>query len=110
MLYNAIILGTFWLLLLLYRRESYERLREMTFFGVLFGLVVLLAATLTQLFPWRPELIPIPFAAIIITMLYNGRTAVFAATMLAILLGGQWALRESHTVFFGVVSAVWPRR
>jgi putative nucleotidyltransferase with HDIG domain len=105
-LYNGIILSTFWLLLLLYRRESYERLREMTFFGVLFGLVVLLAATLTQLFPWRPELIPIPFAAIIITMLYNGRTAVFAAAMLAILLGGQWALRESHTVFFGVVSGV----
>ncbi len=105
-LYNAIILSTFWLLLLLYRRESYDRLREMAFFGVLFGLVVLLAATLTQLFPWRPELIPIPFAAIIISMLYNGRTAVFAAVMLAILLGGQWALRESHTVFFGVVSGV----
>jgi putative nucleotidyltransferase with HDIG domain len=105
-LYNAIILSTFWLLLMLYRTESYERLREMVFFGVLFGLVVLLAAMLTQLFPWRPELIPIPFAAIIITMLYNGRTAVFAATMLAILLGGQWALREGHTVFFGVVSGV----
>jgi hypothetical protein len=105
-LYNAIILSTFWLLLLLYRHESYERLREMTFFGVLFGLVVLLAATLTQLFPWRPELMPIPFAAIIITMLYNGRTALYAATMLAILLGGQWALRESHTVFFGLVSGV----
>jgi putative nucleotidyltransferase with HDIG domain len=105
-LYNAIILSTFWLLLMLYRAESYERLREIVFFGVLFGLVVILAATLTQLFPWRPELMPIPFAAIIITMLYNGRTAVFAATMLAILLGGQWALREGHTVFFGVVSGV----
>ncbi|HET8622403.1 MAG TPA: HDIG domain-containing protein [Gemmatimonadales bacterium] len=105
-LYNAIILSTFWLLLMLYRRESYERLREMAFFGVLFGLVVLLAATLTQLFPWRPELMPIPFAAIIVTMLYNGRTALYAATMLSILLGGQWALRESHTVFFGLVSGV----
>jgi putative nucleotidyltransferase with HDIG domain len=105
-LYNAIILSTFWLLLMLYRRESYDRMREMAFFGVLFGLVILLAATLTQLFPWRPELMPIPFAAIIITMLYNGRTALYAATMLAILLGGQWALRESHTVFFGLVSGV----
>jgi putative nucleotidyltransferase with HDIG domain len=105
-LYNAIILSTFWLLLMLYRRETYERLREMAFFGVLFGLVVLLAATLTQLFPWRPELMPIPLAAIIITMLYNGRTALYAVTTLAILLGGQWALRESHTVFFGLVSGV----
>ncbi|HEU5168993.1 MAG TPA: HDIG domain-containing protein [Gemmatimonadales bacterium] len=105
-LYNAIILSTFWLLMLLYRRESYDRLREMAFFGVLFGLVVLLAASLTQLFPWRPELSPIPFAAILIATLYNGRTAVFGVFVLAILLGGQWALRESHTVLFGVVGGV----
>jgi cyclic-di-AMP phosphodiesterase PgpH len=105
-LYNAIILGTFWVFILLYRRESYQDLREMVFFGVLFGLVVLVAGVLTHVFPWRPELIPIPFAAILITMLYNGRTAVFAVVTLAILLGGQWALRESNTVFFGLVGGV----
>jgi putative nucleotidyltransferase with HDIG domain len=105
-LYNAIILSTFWVLMLLYRRESYRELREMVFFGVLFALVVLLSAALTRVFPWRPELIPIPFAAILVTMLYNGRTAVFAVVTLAILLGGQWALRESNTVFFGMVGGV----
>ena len=72
----------------------------------MFSFVVLLSGTLTHLFPWRPELIPIPFAAILVTMLYDGRTAVFAAMTLAILLGGQWALRESNTVFFGVVGGV----
>ena len=106
MLYNAIILSTFWLIILLYRRESYDQLREMLFFGGLFGFVVLLAGGLTHVFPWRPELIPVPFAAILVTMLYDGRTAVFAAMTLAILLGGQWALRESNTIFFGVVGGV----
>jgi len=53
-----------------------------------------------------PELIPIPFAAILVSMLFDGRTAVFAAMTLAILLGGQWALRESNTVFFGVVGGI----
>jgi putative nucleotidyltransferase with HDIG domain len=106
LLYNAIILSTFWLIILLYRRESYDQLREMLFFGGLFGFVVLLSGALTHVFPWRPELIPVPFAAILVTMLYDGRTAVFAAMTLAILLGGQWALRESNTIFFGVVGGV----
>ncbi|HEY8106750.1 MAG TPA: hypothetical protein VIE46_11640, partial [Gemmatimonadales bacterium] len=106
LLYNAIMLSTFWLIILLYRRESYEQLREMLFFGGLFGFVVLLSGALTHVFPWRPELIPVPFAAILVTMLYDGRTAVFAAMTLAILLGGQWALRESNTIFFGVIGGV----
>ncbi len=105
-LYNAIILSTFWLMLLLYRRESYEQLHEMVFLGALFAVVVLLSAGLERLFPWRTELTPIPFAAILLTMLYNGRTAVFAALTLAILIGGQWALRESNVVFFGMVGGV----
>lgn len=106
LLYNTLILSTFWLLLMLYRRETYSQLREMLFFGALFGLVVLLSGGLTHLFPWRPELLPIPLAAILIAMLYGGRTGVFAAVTLAILLGGQWVLRESNTIFFGVVGGV----
>jgi cyclic-di-AMP phosphodiesterase PgpH len=105
-LYNALILTAFWLVIFLYRRETYDQLREMVFFGALFGFVILLSGVLTHLLPWRPELIPIPFAAILVSMLYDGRTAVFAAMTLAIFLGGQWALRESNTVFFGVVGGI----
>jgi len=89
LLYNAIILATFWVLILLYRPESYAQLREMVFFGVLFGLVVLLSGALTRVFPWRPELIPIPFAAILLTVLYSGRVGLVGAVTLAIL---RWAL------------------
>jgi putative nucleotidyltransferase with HDIG domain len=39
-------------------------------------------------------------------MLYNGWVGVFAAVTLAILLDGQWALRESYVLFFGLVSGV----
>jgi putative nucleotidyltransferase with HDIG domain len=105
-LYNALILAAFWLVIFLYRRETYDQLREMLFFGALFSFVILLSGALTHLFPWRPELTPIPFAAILVSMLYDGRTAVFAAMTLAILLGGQWALRESNTIFFGVVGGI----
>ncbi|HEY3011940.1 MAG TPA: HDIG domain-containing protein [Gemmatimonadales bacterium] len=103
LLYNAMVLSAFWLLILFYRRQSYAHLREMIFFGALFALVVLLTAGLASFFPGRPELVPIPFVAILVTMLYNGWVGVFAAVTLAILLDGQWALRESYVLFFGVV-------
>ena len=106
LLYNAMILTAFWMLIVFYKRESYAQLREMAFFAALFATVVLLTAGLAGLFPGRPELIPIPFAAILVTMLYNGRIGVFAAVTLAILLDGQWALRESHMLFFGLVGGV----
>jgi cyclic-di-AMP phosphodiesterase PgpH len=106
LLYNAIVLSAFWLLIVFYKRDSYAQLREMAFFAALFSMVVLLTAGLAGLFPGRPELIPIPFAAILVTMLYNGRIGVFAAVILAILLDGQSALRESHMLFFGLVGGV----
>src|SRR3954451_10692341 len=78
----------------------------MIFFGALFALVVIMTAALATVIPDRPELIPIPFVAILMTMLYNGWVGVFAAVTLAILLDGQWALRESYTLFFGLVGGV----
>ena len=106
LMYNIIVLSAFWMLIVFYRRESYAEPRQMAFFAGLFALVVLMTAGVTGIFPGRPELLPIPFAAIVVTMLYNGRIGVFAAVTLAILLDGQWALRESHTLFFGLVGGV----
>jgi putative nucleotidyltransferase with HDIG domain len=106
LLYNTLVLSAFWLLIMFYRRESYSHLREMMFFAALFAGVVVFTAGLASLFPGRPELVPIPFVAILVTMLYEGRIGVFAAVTLAILLDGQWALRESYTLFFGLVGGV----
>lgn len=106
LLYNAVVLTVFWLLMVFYRREAYAESREMWFFGALFSLVVVITAGTTQLLPIRPEMVPVPFAAILVTLLYNGRTGVFAALTLAVLLDGQWALRESGILFFGLVGGV----
>jgi putative nucleotidyltransferase with HDIG domain len=106
LLYNANVLSGFWLLMVFYRRETYAEVREMAFFGALFSLVVLITAGTTQLLPIRPEMVPIPFAAILVTLLYNGRIGVFAALTLAVLLDGQWALRENGILFFGLVGGV----
>jgi hypothetical protein len=107
LLYNAIVLSVFWLLMVFYRRETYVELREMAFFGALFCLVVVITAGTTQLLlPIRPEMVPIPFAAILVTLLYSGRIGVFAALTLAVLLDGQWALGDTGILFFGLVGGV----
>ena len=105
-LYNLLVLGAFWLLVMFYLRPTYAEVRQMVFFGALFGLVVLMTAGLTRVFPGRPELIPIPFAAVVVTMLYNGRIGILAGLTLAILLDGQWGLRQSDVLLFGLVGGV----
>jgi putative nucleotidyltransferase with HDIG domain len=106
LLYNSVVMAAFWLLLLFYLPNTYDRLREVVFFGALFTLVLLLTAGLHRAFPGRPELVPIPFAAIVVTLLYNGRVGVVVALTLAVLLDGQWALRDSFVLFFGLVGGV----
>jgi cyclic-di-AMP phosphodiesterase PgpH len=106
LLYNTLIMAAFWVLILFYRRRTYDHLREMVFFGALFALVLALTAGLYRAFPGRPELVPIPFATIVVTLLYNGQIGVVAAMTLAILLDGQWNLRDSAVLFFGLVTGV----
>ncbi len=103
LLTNALLLAPLWLLLMLYRRESYARLREMIALSVLLAVVIALSRLAAGVFPERPELIPVPLAALIIAMLYNGRVAVVAALTLAVLVGEQWLMRPTPVLFFAVV-------
>jgi cyclic-di-AMP phosphodiesterase PgpH len=106
LLYNILIMAAFWVLILFYRRRTYDHLREMVFFGALFALVLALTAGLYRAFPGRTELVPIPFSTIVVTLLYDGQVGVAAAMTLAILLDGQWNLRDSAVLFFGLVTGV----
>ena len=105
-LYNLVILSIFWLLLAFYRRETYRRMREMVFFTALFTLSIVLGDLLDGLFPARAEPLPIPLAAILVTLLYNGRIAITCAITLALLLGTQSGQTDAATLFFGIAGGV----
>ncbi len=105
-LYNALVLSTFWLLVMFYRRETYVRLREMGFIAGLFSVAIVLTHGIAEVFPGRPELLPVPAAVILVAMLYDGRLALAAASTLAILLGTQWELRSNDTLFFTLMGGV----
>jgi putative nucleotidyltransferase with HDIG domain len=106
LLYDAALPGVFWLLLRFYRRETWDSLREMSFFTGLFILVIALTGLLQHEVPGRPELIPVSFAAILVTVLYNGRLSVYAAVTLAIVVGLQWELRDTPALFFALAAGL----
>ncbi|HEU4761991.1 MAG TPA: HDIG domain-containing protein [Gemmatimonadales bacterium] len=104
LLADVLLLSPFWLLLMLYRRETYADWREMAFLALLLIATVLLARGVIAAFPERTEFLPLPLAILIIAMLYNGRVAVVAALSMATLLGQQWLLKPTPAMLFGVVA------
>jgi cyclic-di-AMP phosphodiesterase PgpH len=114
MLTNGLIVSVFWLLLSLYLRDTYGELRQVLVLASLFSMVVIGAAVNRALIHDGPELIPIPFAAVLITVLFNGRIAMVAAMVMAVLLGSQ-AVYGGQDAFYialigGVAAALSVRR
>lgn len=105
-LMNALILSGFWLLLMLYRTYTYANLRHMVVFALLFAVVVAGTAIMRPLISEAPELIPIPFAAMLITVLFSGRVAMVAALVLAILIGTQAVYGGTDALFIAFVGGV----
>src|SRR5258708_7594315 len=68
---DSLIIGLFWVLMLFYRRETYANARQVAFVGILFALAILGAAAVARTDPQHPELIPLPFVAIMFTVLFN---------------------------------------
>lgn len=105
-LYDLIVLSPFWLLLMLYRRETWREHREMVFLAALMAVTIALAALMVRLFPARNELLPVPMAALVVSLLYNGRVAAVCALTLAIVLGTQWPVHDTDTLFFALAGGV----
>ncbi len=103
---NALILAAFWLLLMLYRAHTYANLRHMSVFAVLFAIAIAGAWFNRGLISEAPELIPIPFAAMLITVLFSGRVAIVAALVLAILIGTQAVYEGADALFVAFVGGV----
>jgi putative nucleotidyltransferase with HDIG domain len=102
-LLDLLLLSPVWLLLAFYRRETYADLRDLTAFAAILVGTIILSAFLHHLVPARPELTPVPLAAMLITMLWNGRLAVSAAMVLGVLIGTQGVFPDDRALVFGLV-------
>lgn len=103
---DSLIIGLFWVLMLFYRRETYTNPRQVAFVGVLFALAILGGAAVARSAPQHPELIPLPFVAIMLTVLFNGRVSMIAALILSALIGSQPVFHDVPAGFLMLVGGV----
>jgi putative nucleotidyltransferase with HDIG domain len=103
---DSLILAIFWVLLVFYRRETYRERRQVALIGGLFGLVLLQAAAVAHFFPQHPEIVILPFLAMMLTVLLNGRVSMIAAMILSIVIGLQPVSHDVPALFFCVIGGV----
>jgi len=103
---NAAILAVLWLLLLLYRRDTYDDLRQLAALTAILTITVLGAWLNLRFVSPAPELIPIPFAAMLVAVLLGGRVAMVVALVLAVLLGTQAAYGGQSALYIAALGGV----
>jgi cyclic-di-AMP phosphodiesterase PgpH len=106
MLRDAMILSVFWVLMLFYRRETYRDQRQVALVALLFAATLLGAAGVAHTRPDRPELIPLPFQAMMLTVLFNGRVSMIGAMIVSAVIGTQPVFHDTPALFQCVMGGV----
>jgi cyclic-di-AMP phosphodiesterase PgpH len=103
---DTLILAIFWVLLVFYRRETYREARQVALIGGLFGLVLFEAGLLARFAPEHGELVILPFMAMMLTVLFNGRVSMIAAMILSVVIGQQPVFHDLPAQFLCIVGGV----
>ena len=106
LLRDMLIIAIFWVLLVFYRRESYGDLRQVALIGGLFALLLVQAGVVAHFYPAHPEIVFMPFVAMMMTVLFNGRVSMIAAMILAVVVGLQPVFHDVPATFLCVVGGV----
>jgi putative nucleotidyltransferase with HDIG domain len=106
LLRDMLVLSIFWVLLVFYRRETYRDLKQVALIGGLFALVLLQAGAVARFYPLHPEIIFMPFMAMMMTVLFNGRVSMIAAMIIAVVIGLQPVFHDVPALFLCVVGGV----
>ena len=106
LLRDSLIIAIFWVLLVFYRRETYRDLKQVALIGGLFALLLGQSGFVARFYPTHPEVIFMPFVAMMMTVLFNGRVSMIAAMILAVVVGLQPVFHDVPATFLCVVGGV----
>lgn len=95
---SALVLGVFGVFCALHRPALYGSFRAMAAFAGGFALSAVGAGLVARTASQRPELIPVAFAVMLFSMLFDSRVALLAAAVLAVLVGIQPSFAGTHAV------------
>ena len=103
---DTLLMVLFGVVCLYVRPGIYRDYRALAFFAAGFAVVTVAAGLLARFAPSRPELIPVAFAIILFSVLFDGRIAAVAAMVLAALLGVQRPYAGAEALFITFVGGV----
>ncbi|PYO89090.1 MAG: hypothetical protein DMD66_06105 [Gemmatimonadetes bacterium] len=106
LLRDSLIIAIFWVLMVFYRRETYSDLRQVGLIGALFAILLTQAGLVARSYPAHPEITFMPFLAMMMTVLFNGRVSMIAAMILAVVVGLQPVFHDVPATFLCVVGGV----
>src|SRR3954468_4610751 len=106
LLRDSLIIAIFWVLLVFYRRETYRDPRQVALIGGLFSVLLLQAGIVARSYPTHPEVVFMPFLAMMMTVLFNGRVSMIAAMILSVVIGLQPVFHDAPATFLCVVGGV----
>jgi len=106
LLRDTLVLSIFWVLLLFYRSETYRDMRQVSLIGGLFALVLIQSGIVARSYPLHPEIIFLPFLAMMMTVLFNGRVSMIAAMILSIVIGLQPVFHDVPALFLCLIGGV----
>jgi putative nucleotidyltransferase with HDIG domain len=106
LLRDSLVIGILWVLMLFYRRETYREQRQVALVACLLAASILGAAAIARWVPQHPELIPLPFTAMMLTVLFNGRVSLTAAMIASLVVGLQPVFHDTPALFFCVAGGV----
>lgn len=106
-LLNFLVVGILGLTLLLFRPQLYGSIRVVLLVAGV-ALLVLMAAAVVghDAREVRVELIPIAFAAVLFSVLFDSRLSLVAAMALALLIGAQNVFRGTNALYFAILGGV----
>ncbi len=103
---NGLIICVFWVLMLFYRRESYREAEQVGLAGALFAAAIAGGALVSHWVPDHPELIPLPFTAMMMTVLFNGRVSMIGAMILTAVIAIQPVFHDTPVLLLCLAGGV----
>jgi putative nucleotidyltransferase with HDIG domain len=102
-LFNFLVIALLGVALILFRHQVYDNLRHLIALAVLAAIVVAAGAVIARGEPVRPELVPVAFAAVLLSLLFDQRISLVGAMVLAVLIGGQGPFRGTNALFMNLI-------
>jgi cyclic-di-AMP phosphodiesterase PgpH len=101
--FNFLVIALLGIALILFRPQVYDNLRHLIALAAIAAIVVAAAAVVARAEPLRPELVPVAFAAVLLSLLFDQRISLVGVIVLALLIGGQSPFRGTNALFINLI-------